>query len=126
MFKHPEIMAGTPKTNKGKGCQSRAKGAIKGANKQTILEIKEQVPTAWLRKLVGYNSEVTKNTIEKATSEAALPNNQNPKMRLGRSRGIIAKHKQDKPNEKCPKNSKGLRPNLKFKMLVKKSKKRRL
>ena len=118
MFKIPEIMAGIPKTSRGKGCHNRAKGAMKGASKQTILEIKEQVPTAWLLKLVGYNSEVTRKTMEKATTEAALPNNQNPKVRLGRSRGMIAKQRQDNPREKCPKNSKGLRPNLKKKVEI--------
>ena len=45
-FYIPERMAGHPRTNKGKGCQSFANGAINGANKQPTLEIVEQDPTA--------------------------------------------------------------------------------
>ena len=70
----PERIAGPPKTNNGKGCQTFANGAIKGASKQPTLEIVEQDPTAWVLKFVGYNSDVTKKTIEKAIVEEALPN----------------------------------------------------
>ena len=49
----PESIAGHPKTSNGKGCQTLAKGAIKGANKHPTLEIVEHVPTAWLLKFVG-------------------------------------------------------------------------
>ena len=66
-------MAGHPRTNKGKGCQSFANGAINGANKQPTLEIVEQDPTAWVLKFVGYNSEVTKKTMVNAKAEDALP-----------------------------------------------------
>ena len=38
-------MAGPPKTTNGKGCQTFANGAIKGANRQPTLEIVEQDPT---------------------------------------------------------------------------------
>ena len=86
-------------------------GAINGANKQKILEMNEQVPTAWLLKLVGYNSEVTKNTIEKATTEAAFPKSQKISVKFGLSRGIMAKDRQDRPKTKCPQNIRGLRPN---------------
>ena len=70
----PERIAGHPRTNNGKGCQIFANGDIKGANKQPTLEIVAHAPTAWVLKFVGYNSEVTKNTIVKATADDAFPN----------------------------------------------------
>ena len=41
----PERIAGPPKTNNGKGCQTFANGAINGASKHPTLEIVEQDPT---------------------------------------------------------------------------------
>lgn len=71
--KLPDKIAGPPKTNKGKGCQTLAKGAINGANKHPTLEMVEHDPTAWVLRLVGYSSDVTRNTIEKAIADEALP-----------------------------------------------------
>ena len=49
----------------GNGGQSFARGPIYGAHRQKIRDTAERKPTAWERKLVGYNSLVIKYTYEK-------------------------------------------------------------
>ena len=69
----PEINAGNPNANIGKGCHIFAKAARNGAKIQLTLEMVEQVPTAWLLKFVGYISDVIKNIIAKAMDDAPFP-----------------------------------------------------
>ena len=51
-------IAGTPRTNIGRGFQAQASFDIKGAEIPNILDMVEQDPIAWLLKFVGYNSPV--------------------------------------------------------------------
>ena len=106
----PETNAGSPSANIGKGCQTFAKGAKNGANRQPTLEIVEQAPTAWLLKLVGYTSEVIKYIIAKAIAEAPFPTKKVTRIAKSWSFGIKAKAKVATPRTKCPKKAKGRLP----------------
>ena len=58
--KAAERRSGAPTINMGNGCQYFARGPRNGAQAQKTLETAEQKPTAWVLKLVGYNSAVIK------------------------------------------------------------------
>jgi hypothetical protein len=59
----PEIIAGRPRTKSGSGCQYFAREPTNGAQSPKAREAMEQVPMAWARRLVGYNSFVYSQTI---------------------------------------------------------------